>query len=258
VLPAERYQSILRVLANSHFASVTEICQLLQCSEATIRRDLTKMESEGKLRRVRGGAQRIATPDDSKQVGIQLPFEYRKGILLEKKRLIGRKAASLCKDGETVIIDGGSTTFQMVEYLLNAELRIITNSFAIAEVLVKRSRNTVILSGGIVHADSQMILDPFHEEVFRNYPASKVFMGAYGIDDMGATNSDTLLVIKTERAMIDQSKELIMLVDSSKFDRRGNLLICGFDKIGTIITDNGISDEQREMVRSNGVELIVA
>ena len=257
MLSAERHESILRVLRNGQFASVAEITELLQCSEATIRRDLARLESEGRLRRVRGGAERIELPQDFQPQSMQLPFEYRKGILLEKKRLIGRKAASLCTEGETVIIDGGSTTFQMVEFLLETRLKIITNSFAIAEVLVKRSRNTVILNGGIVYPDSQMILDPFHDETFKNYPATKVFMGAYGIDEMGATNADTLLVIRTERAMIEQGKELIILVDSSKFNRRGNLFLCGFDKISTIITDNGISAEQREMVRSHGVELIV-
>jgi len=254
MLSAERHESILRVLRHGRFASVAEIRQLLHCSEATIRRDLTTLESQGKLRRVRGGAESVESPGDLLEA--QQPFEYRRGILLEKKRLIGRRAASLCADGETVIIDGGSTTFQMVEFLRGVQMKIITNSFAIAEILVKHSRNTVILTGGIVYPDSQLILDPFHDEAFRNYPATKVFMGVYGIDELGATNADTLLIIRTERAMIEQGKELIIVADSSKFNRRGNLFLCGFEKISTIITDNGISPEQREMVQSNGVRLI--
>jgi len=220
-----------------------------------VRRDLAKLETAGKLRRIRGGAELAEAPADSVEPTAQLPFEYRKGILLEKKRLIAHKAASLCSDGETVIIDGGSTTFQMVEFLREARLKIITNSFAIAEVLIKHSQNTVILNGGIVYPDSQLILDPFQEEGFRNYSATKVFMGVYGIDELGATNTDMLL-IKTERAMIERGRELIVLADSSKFNRRGNLMLCGFEKIGTIITDRGISEKQREMVLAKGVNLV--
>jgi len=256
MLSAERRESILQVLRRGRFASVAEITELLQCSEATIRRDLSRLESEGRLRRVRGGAASIETPVNTQEVTSQLPFEYRKGILLEKKRLIGRKAASLCSDGETVIIDGGSTTFQMVQYLRETRLKIVTNSFAIAEILVKHSNNTVILSGGIVYPESQLILDPFHDDTFKNYPATKVFMGVYGIDEMGATNADTHMIIRTERAMIDQGKQLIIVADSSKFNRRGNLFLCGFDRIDTIISDSGITAEQREMLHANGVELI--
>ncbi len=256
MLEPERHELILRVLRQGRFASVLDIVDLVHCSEATVRRDLAKLEATGKLRRVRGGAELMEAPVDSVEPTVQLPFEYRKGLLLETKRLIARKAASLCADGETVIIDGGSTTFQLVEFLREARLKIITNSFAIAEVLIKHSQNTVILNGGIVYPDSQLILDPFHEEGFHNYSATKVFMGVYGIDDLGATNTDMLL-IKTERAMIERGRELIILMDSSKFNRRGNLMLCGFEKIHMIITDSGIPQQQREMVQANKVELLL-
>ncbi len=256
MLEPERHELILRVLRQGRFASILDIVNLMHCSEATVRRDLAKLDATGKLHRVRGGAELTERIVDDAEPTAQLPFEYRKGILLETKRLIARKAASLCSEEETVIIDGGSTTFQMAEFLREARLKIITNSFAIAEVLIKNSQNTVILNGGIVYPDSQLILDPFQEEGFRNYSATKVFMGVYGIDELGATNTDTLL-IKTERAMIERGRELIILADASKFNRRGNLLLCGFEKITTIITDRGISQPQRDMVQANNVELIL-
>jgi len=254
MIEAERHELILRVLRQGRYASVSDITELLHCSEATVRRDLTKLKAAGKLERVRGGAE-LATDDEPQPVA-ELPFQYRKGILLEKKRAIARRAVSMCSDGETVIIDGGSTTFQMAEFLRETRLKIITNSFAVAEVLVKYSRNTLILNGGIVYPDSQLVLDPFQEEGFRNYSANKVFMGVYGIDELGATNTDSIL-IKTERAMIERCKELIILADSSKFNRRGNLFLCGFEKIHTIITDRGISQQQQEMVKAKRVELII-
>ena len=267
MLRRERHALILRLLRQGRFAAVRDIAAVAQSSEATVRRDLAELEGRGLLRRVRGGAELAdpagslgpAEPSGPRGEGAaarELPFEHRRGLLLENKRAIARRAVSLCEDGETVLIDGGSTTYQMTEFLRAARLQIITNSFAIAQALVGTSANTIVLSGGIIYPDSQLILDPFQDEAFRNYYAAKVFMGVYGIDEMGATNTD-LLLIKTERAMIDHSRDLIILADSSKFNRRGALMLCGFERIRTLITDSGISEEQRRMVCSRGVELIV-
>ena len=257
MLSAERHELILRLLRRSRFATVSEISRAAHSSAATIRRDLRRLEEAGLLRRIRGGAEmagglKVETGEDG-----ELPLEYRKGILIEKKRFIAKAAAALCEDGETIMIDGGSTTFQMVEFLRERELRIITNSFAIAAALVPRSRCTLILSGGVVRMDSQLVLDPFGGDMFVNYSASRLFMGAFGIDETGATNNDSLL-ITTERAMIQRARELIMLVDSSKFGRRGSLFLCGFNRIGTVITDGGVSQSYREMLASQRVRVIVA
>lgn len=258
MLSAERHQMILRVLRRGRFATVTEISEAVRSSAATIRRDLARMEAAGLLRRVRGGAEIQAEEGSAGTLGAEeLPLEYRKGILLEKKRLIAKAAAAMCEDGETVMIDGGSTTYQMAEFLMDREIRIITNSFAIADVLVPRSRCTLILNGGVVRMDSQLVLDPFGSDMFANYSASKLFMGAFGIDETGATNNDSLL-IKTERAMIERARHLVVLADSTKFDRRGSLFLCGFEKIHTIITDSGISEGHRALIAARGVRLVIA
>jgi DeoR family ulaG and ulaABCDEF operon transcriptional repressor len=256
MLSAERHALILRVLRQNRFASVGELAGIARSSEATIRRDLGSMEESGLVRRVRGGAELAGEPEAAAPQS-ELPFEYRKGIQLEKKRMIARAAAALCADGETVMIDGGSTTYQMTEFLRDYRLQVITNSFAIAHELARSSRCTVILSGGVVHPDSQLVLDPFGEDMFENYTASRLFMGVYGIDETGATNTEALL-IKTERAMIERARTLVVLADSSKFDRRGSLLLCGFEKIHELITDPGIDARHREMLASRGVHLIVA
>ncbi|HTP58447.1 MAG TPA: DeoR/GlpR transcriptional regulator, partial [Spirochaetia bacterium] len=102
----------------------------------------------------------------------------------------------------------------------------------------------------------QLVLDPFGEDMFSNYTASRVFMGAFGIDETGATNNDSLL-IKTERAMIERARELVVLADSTKFNRRGSLFLCGLEKIKVIITDDGILDSSRDMITSRGVRLLI-
>jgi DeoR family ulaG and ulaABCDEF operon transcriptional repressor len=254
VLAPEREQLILRLLQQDRFAAVADLAGLARASEATVRRDLARLERAGRLRRVRGGAELAAGGEDA---AAQLPFESRKGLLSETKRRIARLAASLCREQDTIIIDGGSTTYHLAEFLLPMKLQILTNSFALAQALVGRSANTIILSGGVVHSDSQLVLDPFQEDIFRHYVAAKVFMGVYGIDEMGATNTDVQL-INAERAMIERAKELIILADSSKFDRRGSLLLCGFDRINTVITDAGVPEGYRRLLESHGVHLLVA
>ena len=254
MLAPERERLILRLLRQDRFASVSELAGLAGSSEATVRRDLGRLERTGRLVRVRGGAELAAGAEGG---AVQLPFESRKGLLSETKRRIARLAASLCREGETIIIDGGSTTYHMTEFLLPVKLQILTNSFALAQALVGSSANTVILSGGVVHADSQLVLDPFQEDPFRRYLAAKVFMGVYGIDEMGATNIEVQL-ISAERAMIEHAKELIILADSSKFDRRGSLFLCGFERMGTVISDAGVTEAQRRLLESRGVKLLIA
>lgn len=254
MLAPERERLILRLLRQDRFASVSELAGLAGASEATVRRDLDRLERTGRLVRVRGGAELAAGAAEGT---VQLPFESRKGLLSETKRRIARLASSLCREGETIIIDGGSTTYHMTEFLLPMKLQILTNSFALAQVLVGGSANTVILSGGVVHADSQLVLDPFQEDPFSHYLAAKVFMGVYGIDEMGATNTEVQL-ISAERAMIEHAKELIILADSSKFDRRGSVFLCGFERMGMVISDAGVTEAQRRLLESRGVKLLIA
>jgi DeoR family ulaG and ulaABCDEF operon transcriptional repressor len=253
VLAPERERLILRLLRQDRFATVSELAGLAEASEATVRRDLDRLERTGQLVRVRGGAELAAGAEEGTA---QLPFESRIGLMGETKRRIAHLAASLCSEQDTVIIDGGSTTYHMAEFLLPMKLQILTNSFALAQALVGRSTNTVILSGGVVHADSQLVLDPFQEDPFRYYVAAKVFMGVYGIDEMGATNTEVQL-IHAERAMIERAKELIILADSSKFGRRGSLFLCGFERIHTVISDAGVSEDQRRLLESRGVKLLI-
>jgi len=259
MLEKERQKTILRIMKQNQFVTVKEMVSLLSISEATIRRDFTTMTRQGFIRRLRGGAEYIESPQDVCSVPPRLPeysFDVRKGILAEKKRMIAKKAVSLISENETIIIDGGSTTYYMVEYLKALKVRIITNSFAIAEELIKNSENSVIILGGIIYPDSRIILNPFENSILNKYYASKVFMGVNGIDENGTTNSDPLL-IQTEKEMIASGKELILLADSSKFSNRGNLFLCGFEKIHTIITDSAIPESLAEMLRSKNIRLIV-
>jgi DeoR family transcriptional regulator, ulaG and ulaABCDEF operon transcriptional repressor len=261
MLAAERRAMILRLLRQDGIAPLADLRRLSEASEATVRRDLARLAAEGAIERVRGGAiarhalEAAGAPLPARAV--EPPLEERSGIAAEKKRRIARRAAELCVDGDTIMVDGGSTTLQLAAFLRGLRLRVITNSLALAEDLSRGSACTVILCGGVVQPASRLILDLFREDPFADYSASAAFMGVFGIDESGATNTDELL-IRTERAMIAHARRLVVLADSRKFGLRGSLHLCGFDRISTVVTDDGASECYRQLLASSGVEVIIA
>ena len=145
----------------------------------------------------------------------------------------------------------------MVHFLGGKRLPVFTNSFPIAEHLLKHSKNTVILPGGTIYREQNIVLSPFDNDVSRNFYARRMFMGAQGLGPMGLMESDPLL-IQAEHKLIDQAEELVVLVDSSKFDQRSSLILCGLKRISTVITDDGIGETEIKMLESAGVTIKIA
>jgi len=163
----------------------------------------------------------------------------------------------LCTEGDAIIINGGTTTFQMVHYLTGRRLQVFTNSFAIAEHLVKHSKNQVMLPGGSIYRDQSIILSPFENDVTRNFYARRMFMGAQGVGALGVMEQDAL-IIQAEQKLINQADELVLMVDSTKFQRRSSLILCPLDRVSTLITDDAIPDSARTMIENAGIKLIIA
>lgn len=251
----ERHRVILAAVNDKPVVTVPEMVDLTSSSEATIRRDIAALHLQKKLRRVRGGAEALSPPQF---IGIAgRPFAVNETKHAAEKRAIAREAVGLCSDGEPIIINGGTTTFQMVHYLASRRMPIFTNSFPIAEHLLKHSKNTVMLSGGTIYREQNIILSPFDNDVTRNFYAKRMFMGAAGLGPLWLMEGDPLL-IQAEQKLIDQAEELVVLVDSSKFRERSSLILCGLKRIATVITDTGIQDNEAQMLEAAGVDLIVA
>jgi len=134
---------------------------------------------------------------------------------------------------------------------------VFTNSFPIAEHLLKHSKNTVMVSGGAIYREQKIILSPFENDVTRNFYARRMFMGAQGVGPLGLMEADPLL-IQAEEKLMGQADELVVLVDSTKFEQRSSLVLCGLDRISTLITDEGLSDKAAAMLEAADVKLIVA
>lgn len=251
----ERHRIIQSAVQEKPVVTVQEMVELTGSSEATIRRDIAALHLQKRLRRVRGGAESITPPQVIGLAG--RPFSVNEGLHAAEKRAIAREAVALCQDGEPIIINGGTTTFQMVHFLTSRRMPIFTNSFPIAEHLLKHTKNMVMLSGGTIYREQNIILSPFDNDVTRNFYARRMFMGAQGLGPLGLMEGDPLL-IQAEQKLIDQADELIVLVDSSKFRLRSSLILCGLSRISAVITDEGIEDREAKMLEEAGVSLIVA
>ena len=251
----DRHRVILSAVQDRSVVTVADLCVLTGASEATVRRDINTLDSKGELRRVRGGAEALMTTSFVGLAG--RPFSYNETINIAEKQAIAKAAVEMCSDGEPIIINGGTTTFQMVHPLATMQMQVFTNSFPIAEHLLKNSRNTVLLSGGVIYREQNVILSPFDNDVTRNFYAKRMFMSAQGIGPLGLMEQDPLL-IQAETKLIGQAEELVVLADSSKFANRSSRILCPLNQISTIITDDGIDDRSAAMIEAADVKLIVA
>ena len=252
---SERHRLILSSVQDRPVMTVADLVSLTGSSEATIRRDIATLHVQKKLRRVRGGAESVAPPA---YVGLAgRPFSVNETLNIAQKRAIARVAVDLCEDGEAIIINGGTTTFQMVHPLATRRLQVFTNSFPIAEHLLKHSKNTVLLPGGAIYREQNIILSPFDDDGSRHFYARRMFMGCQGLGALGLMESDPLL-IQAEQKLIGQADELVVLADSTKFARRSSLLLCALSRIHTVVTDDGITDRDAAMLDAADIRLIVA
>ena len=251
----ERHRIVLSAVEERPVVTVIELCNLTGASEATIRRDIATLDQQQRLRRVRGGAEALSPPQFVGLAG--RPFSVNETMRIAEKQAIAAAAVELCEDGDAIIINGGTTTFQMVHPLAGRRMQVFTNSFPIAEHLLKHSKNTIMLSGGTIYREQNIILSPFENDVTRNFCARRMFMGAQGLGPLGLMEADPLL-IQAEQKLIGQADELVVLVDSTKFANRSSLILCPLESIDVIVTDEGIPDKAAAMLEAADVRLVVA
>ncbi len=249
----ERQKIILSAVENRPVVTVAELVSMTAASEATIRRDIATLHLAKQVRRVRGGVESIAPPQVTGLAG--RPLSVNRSINAQQKQAIANAAAELCEDGESIIINGGSTTFNMVYPLASKRLQILTNSMPIAQYLLYNSKNTITLPGGTIYREQDIILSPFENDISRHFHARRMFMGAQAISPLGIMEADPQ-VIQAEQRLLEQTDELIVMADSSKFDKRSGLIITALERVHTIITDEGLSDSAASMLEQADINVI--
>ncbi|GGD55867.1 DeoR family transcriptional regulator [Erythrobacter arachoides] len=256
----EREEAILVALGRTGFVSYRDLEASLDASPATIRRDLARMEDAGQLSRVHGGARAAATDAREKASPLALlgtPFEKSIGLNLAAKRAIGKAAAALCEPGEGLIIDGGSTTYQMCPHLAGLGLQVLSNSLHIVNALLPQEGTTLLVPSGTIFREQNIILAPGGEDAMPRFHAGKLFMGAAAVGRQGVMQADVVLTA-SQRRFIECADEVVLLVDSCKFESSSGSIVCSLGEIDTVITDAGASEASLAMLREAGVRVILA
>jgi DeoR family ulaG and ulaABCDEF operon transcriptional repressor len=232
---AERELLISEALRPKGFISFRELEALLEASPATIRRDLSRLEAQGSLVRIHGGA-KLREQSERQPRLLGTPFAQSITEHLAAKQAIGKAAAKLVPFGEGIMIDGGTTTLQMCPHLAGRQCQVLTNSLYIVNALLAQKGIRVLVPSGSVFPEQNIILAAAGEESMPRFHAPKLFMGAACVGPQGVMQADVVLVA-AERRFIERAQKVILLVDSSKFNGQSGSIVCGLDEIDTVITD---------------------
>ncbi|MEW6244417.1 MAG: DeoR/GlpR family DNA-binding transcription regulator [Bacillota bacterium] len=249
----ERLSKIVELLAGDRRVAVSELSRLLDVSESTIRRDLNLLEKQGLIKRTHGGA----VPATS--TAFEPSFFQKEIEFIEEKKSIGRKAAEMIEEGETVILDSGTTTLQIAKCCASKRnLTVVTNSIHVALELSGAEYVEVVVVGGSLRKKTLALVGPVTEDGLRGLYADKVFLGVNGISAGRGLSTPNIVEARAKRAMLCAAREAIVVADHSKMGREAFASIAPLDRVQALITDRGISDSDRRMIEEKGVRVIVA
>jgi DeoR/GlpR family transcriptional regulator of sugar metabolism len=245
----ERRQVLSEFLARRGYADLSLLVDELGVSESTVRRDLSHLEDEGVVRRTHGGAVYVSDRFSA------LNYAAREVTAVAEKEAIGRAAAERIADGETILLDGGTTTFQVARNLLTRSLQVVTNSLPIANLLHSASNVELITIGGYIYPRTGVALGPYAQQMLSSLHVDKAIMGVAGIAEDSLYNANVLMV-EAEQQMMRAADEVVIVADSSKFSHRALARLGGWDMIDAVITDDGLEPRWQDIVRQAGAELI--
>lgn len=243
----ERRAAILQDLNENSEISIESLCKKFDVSEVTIRKDLTILQERNLLVRTRGGAIRLPNTNNSNDT----PLNFKGLCNFKEKRAIGKCAASLIRDGETILLDSGTTTFEIAKNLHHLKkLTVITNAVNIAVELLKYKRFNVILLGGHLREVSHSTVGPLAEANLKVFYCDKLFLGVDSFNIEFGLSTHDIEEANINQTMFSMAKEVIAVLDSSKFNKRNFVFIAPVNKIHTIVTDNNIPSNIKTQIKA--------
>jgi DeoR/GlpR family transcriptional regulator of sugar metabolism len=245
----ERRDAILHVIRSQGPATVAELVDHLGISEATVRRDLLKLDDRGLLKRVHGGARPVEARDD---VYADL-VDQQAG----PKEAIARAAAERIQDGQSVLLDIGTTVARVAKHLHARPVTVITRNLAVYSELADDAQVDLVLLGGTVRPQHRSLVGFMTEENLRQVRADVLFIGTSGLRRTGHSVDTVHDEVSIKRAMIAAADEVVLLADSSKVPGTGTATVCGPEAINRLITDLAPDPETAAALREHGVEIIV-
>jgi DeoR/GlpR family transcriptional regulator of sugar metabolism len=246
----ERRQKLADIVRQRGFVPLPELVDEMGVSESTVRRDLDHLHDAGVLKRTHGGALAISG-------GLLLSaFDERSQSQAIEKRQIGQAMADIIKDGETVLLDGGTTTFEVARHLLGRSLQVVTNSLPIAQLFSGSRDVDLVLIGGYVYPKTGVALGVLAQEAMKNLHVHRTVLSVSGLTARGLFN-ENLLLVETERAMMACSDETNVVADHTKFGRSALTFLADWSAIDRVIVDAGLRPQQRALVGPN-VDVLIA
>jgi len=249
-----RRKSIILQVNETGQVLIHELSKEFDVSEVTIRNDLEDLEKKNLLVRTRGGAIR-----NESSVGIDLHLSEKSKLHYEEKSKIGKIAAQIINERDTIIIDAGTTSLEVAKNLGQFnDITVICNALNVVIQLLQFDNIKLVIPGGYLHKHSLSLVGPLAERNIQNLYVDKVFIGVDGFDTKRGIYTPNIEEASLCESMINISKEVIVVCDSSKFSRRSLAYICDIDKIHTVITDCEIPNDDRKRLEDAGIRVIMA
>lgn len=253
LLKEERQKLILEAVKDNRQATVSELSRRFDVSQVTIRRDLRDLAAQGALRRAHGGAIiAVSAPPEP-------PVIQRMSWAEHCKACIGRAAAALVSDGDSVFIGSGSTAAYVARHLVGRrDLTVVTNALTIATELAQADGVTVVVTGGLMRPSELSLVGHITELALREVRVDKVILGMRAISlDAGMTN-DFLPEVMTDRAIIEMAPELIVVADHTKFNKTASAYVAPVERVTTLVTNSETDPQILARLRELGIKVIVA
>lgn len=250
----QRQQSIVDAIREKEFFSLHELAEMLNTSVSTIRRDVNALQERGILKRTHGGI-RCAEQIDTRQFTDTIPNIQDNA---ERKQRIAGACASLISPGQTVIMDAGSTVYNVAKLLVNKHPIVLTNSLPITNHYSSFSQVEVHVTGGVVYPRLGVLTGPNAVEGFSRIHADIAIMGAGGLSESGDITNTHALLIDMQLAMLAAAQKVILCLDSSKLGKKSLFYLCHIDRIHTLVTDSDANPQILDRLRNLGIHIVIA
>ena len=251
MLAEERRNRLLEMVRVKRFASLPELVEQLKVSESTIRRDLEHLETQGVARRIHGGVLYTGSSPKLPHFDVRQPAEW------SQKRAIAGRAVELVENGDTVLLDGGSTTYEVARLLVGRPVHVVTTSLPVANLFASDVGSDLVLIGGNICPRTGVARGPYADKMLALVRVRKAILSVAGVNEEGFFNNN-LLLVETERAMMAAADEVIVVADSTKFGHQSLTHLCPLEDVDHLVVDSGISQDWRAKVAAAGVQLLIA
>lgn len=244
----ERKKIILDYIQKYGKASVQELTEVLQVSEATVRRDLKDLEDAKLLKRAHGGALSL------QNVNFEPTFGEKKVTFLKEKHAIAKKAVELIDEGDTILLDAGTTTFEVAKELKTfSKLTVITNAINISQELLSHPGIEVMVIGGMLRKETLAMVGPVAEQSLSMIRVDKLFLAINGLDLEAGLTTPNLIEAATKRKMIKVAKQVILLADHSKVGKVSQARVADIAEVNQVILDNAVAEDILNQLKTMGI-----